>query len=168
MMKKVSITRNRGITIVELLVYMGLLSIFLILLINVLVGTLSFKLQSESTSALNQDMRYILGKLSYDLYNADSVESPLNFGDTSASLTLTSGGVSRLYTVDSEDLILTIGGVASKLNGTDTKVQSISFEKLGTTEGKPTVQIIITLESPIVLQGNRTETRTVQTTYGLR
>lgn len=54
---------KKGVTIVELLVYIGLLSIFMLVLLDVFTTILNAKLESESTSALNQDARYVYSKL---------------------------------------------------------------------------------------------------------
>jgi len=159
---------QKGTTIIELLIYLALLTIFLTVLLDIFVTTLNFKLQTESTSALNQDTRYILGKLSYDIYNADNVSVPANFGDTSLSLTLTTAGVPETFAVSGGNMVLTTGGTSMNLNGKDTNIQSVSFKRLGDSSGKPTFQINLTLVSQITTKGGTNNTQTVQTTVGLR
>lgn len=168
-MIKMSNKQKRGTTIVELLVYMGLLSIFLVLLVNILVTTLSFRLGTESSSALNQDTRFIMSRLSYDLYNADNLTLPVTPGDTSGSLVLTLDGVQKTYSVDGNgDLTETSGGVPSKLNSTGTRVTGLNFERIGVPGEAPTVKINLTLESRITLQGGVVESESIETTFGLR
>src|SRR5512146_26781 len=94
------LNKQKGTTIIELLIYLALLSIFLTVLLDVFVTTLDFKLSSESTSTLNQDTRYIFSKLSYDVYNADSFTIPNSF-----ELHTTRGGVATNYTLVSGDLL---------------------------------------------------------------
>lgn len=143
-------TRNiKGITIVELLIYISLLAIFMIVLLDVFVVILNAKLESESTSALNQDSRYILAKLSYDVANASTFSIP-------NSSTLILG--TKTYTLDGGNLTLN----SARLNGLDTKIDGISFVKVGNT-----VKTTFTIESLVILPGGA-RTQTVQTTLGIR
>lgn len=131
--------KNKGQTVVELLIYLALLSIFLTVLLDIFVTTLNFKLQAEAASALNQDSRYILGKISYDVYNSDSFTVP-----SQGELDITTAGITKKYLVNSGDL--TIDG--TKLNSLDTKVNNLIFTKIGTT-----VTVNFTLQSINVLPG---------------
>lgn len=156
-----------GFTIVELLIYMALMSIFLLVLLDIFTATLNSKLASESTSAISQDSRYILSKLSYDVNNADSITSP-SLGLTSASLQFTASGSTVTYALISGNLVKTVGGVSMNLNGADTQLDSISFKNIGSIGGKPTIQVIYTVRSKIIVQGGGTEAQTINTTVGTR
>ncbi|KKS95783.1 MAG: hypothetical protein UV71_C0003G0017 [Microgenomates group bacterium GW2011_GWC1_43_13] len=145
---------QKGVTIVELIVYIGLLSIFMLVLVDVFVTILNSKLDTESTSTLNQDARYIYSRLAYDIANADSA-SVLNPN----SLNLVSSGVSYNYVLDGSGNLL-LNDVT--INSLDTKVDSISFSKIGNT-----VKISYTIESLITLPSGN-QTRTIETTVGLR
>jgi prepilin-type N-terminal cleavage/methylation domain-containing protein len=157
---------KKGFTLVELLIYMALVSIFLLVLLDVFTTTLNSKLSSESTSAISYDSRYILSKLSYDVNNADSVISPA-LGATGTSLQLTSGGVTSIYAITGGNLVKTVGGVSMSLNGTNTQLDSISFKNLGNAGGKPTIQVVYTVRSKIVVWGG-TQTQVINTTVGTR
>jgi len=158
--------KNKGFTLVELLIYMALVSIFLLVLLDVFTTTLNSKLASESTSAISYDSRYILSKLSYDVNNADGVTSPA-LGITDTSLQLTSGGVTSTYALAGGKFAKTVGGVSMSLNGTDTQLDSISFKNLGNAGGKPTIQVVYIVRSKIVVWGG-TQAQTVNTTVGTR
>lgn len=145
--------KDKGVTVVELLVYLGLLGIFLVILLDVFTTTINFKLKSESTSALNMDSRYILSKLSYDIYNADSFTVPSN-----TQLNLVKSGVTSTYTISSGNLVLN----GTRLNSSDTSLDSVSFTKIG-----DTVKTSFTLRSQIEVKG-QTETLNVDTTLGIR
>ncbi len=141
--------RQKGVTIVELIVYIGLLSIFMLVLVDVFVTILNAKLESESTSTLNQDARYVYSKMAYDVANASSFTVP-------NPTTLVIGP--KTYTLSGGDLTLN----SIKLNGLDTKIDSINFTKIGNT-----VKTTFTIESLVKLQSG-VQTRTVDTTFGLR
>jgi len=157
---------HRGFTIVELLVYMALMGIFLVVLLDVFTTTLNSKLSSESTSALNQDSRYILSKLSYDINNADSITTPA-LGATGSTLQFVNTGVTYTYASNSGNFTRNDGTIMN-LNGVDTALDDLTFKNIGNADGKPTIQIMYTLRSKINLQGNRTQTQTINTTIGTR
>ncbi len=142
---------SRGFTIVELLIYMALLTIFLLVLLDIFTTTLNFKLQSEASSVLNQDARAILANFNYNIYNAGSATVPLT-----SQLSLDSGA--KIYQLSNGDLLLN----SVQLNSQDTKIDSINFTKIA-----KTIQISITLESLVQPEGGP-KTETVSTTMGLR
>jgi type II secretory pathway pseudopilin PulG len=158
--------RQMGVTLTELLVYMALLSIFLVVLLDIFTTTLKTKLSTESTSALNQDSRYIFAKLSSDIGNADSIITP-TLGATSGSLQLSSGGATNTYALSNGDLLLTSGGTSMKLNSLDTSLDNISFKNVGNVGGKPTIQVSFTVRSKVILAGV-SPTQSVAATVGLR
>lgn len=159
---------QKGITIVELIVYIGLLSIFMIVLLDVFVTILNSKLESESTSALNQDARYIYSKLSYEVGNADSVTLPSTLNPTGDTLAITTSGITHTYSLDgSGNLNLTTGGTTMKLNSNDTNLINLTFARLESAGAKPTIKVSYTVKSLITLPSGEAE-RTVDSTFGLR
>ena len=155
-----------GFTIVELLIYMSLMGIFLLVLLDIFTMTLNSKLASESTSTLNQDSRYILAKLSYDINNADSVTIPV-LGSTGSSLQLIKDGLTYTYASSSGNFTVNEGGVIMSMNGIDTSLDNLSFINIGNVGGEPTIQINYTLRSKIIVNG-QTATQTVDTAVGTR
>jgi type II secretory pathway pseudopilin PulG len=156
-----------GFTIVELLIYMGLMAIFITVLLGIFTAALKTKLATQSTSNISQDSRYILSKLSYDINNADSVTSPI-LGATNDSLQIVTSGSVSTYAINGGNLVKTADGVSANLNGMDTQLDSISFKNIGNPGGKPTIQVIYTVRSKIIIQGGGTETQTINTTIGTR
>lgn len=168
-----STSHQKGVTIVELLVYVGLLSIFMVVLLDVFTSILGAKLESQSTSSVSQDTRYILAKLNYDILNADSISAPAAFGISSNTLTLVSGGNYYEYSVDGSGSLNIkdySSGDTKKLNGGDSEITDISFTKLGNSavsNNKPTVKISFTVRS-LVQQPSGPEEETIDTTMGTR
>lgn len=162
----------KGVSIVELIIYIGLLSIFMLVLVDVFVTILNAKLESESTSVLNQDIRYIYSKIAHDVANADSMSLPANLGDTGNTLRVIRGGVTHTYKRDliSGDLILTASDepLPMKLNGDDTTfLTDPIFTRIGPPGEKPTVKVTFTIKSLIVVPSGD-QTQTIDTTFGLR
>ena len=159
---------QKGVTIIELMIYIALLSIFILVLVDVFVTILNAKLESESTSTLNQDARYIYSRLAYDVENADSMSLPVGVGVTGGTLQIAIGGVTNTYSLNAGNLNLTTStGTSMKLNGEDTTLTDLSFARLGPPDEKPTVKVSFTIKSLVILSSGD-QTRTIDTTFGLR
>lgn len=147
-----------GFSLVEILIYMALMGIFMTVLLDIFVTTLNIKLGSERTSSLNQDMRFVLQKISYEIANADSVTIPAT-GSASTTLRLTSPTGTKIFASSSGNLVLTASGATMNLNGPDTTLTEISFQNVSVSGLKPAVKFTFTLNSLIdVYGGNRSQT----------
>lgn len=157
-----------GFTMVELLVYMGIFSILLLVLMQLFGAILATHAESQATSGLSQDGNYILSRLSYDIRNATatsiSVTSP-------TQLQMTVNGVATTVSLSGNTLSEVVGGTSYALNSVNTNVGSVAFIKLGnaTAGSKPTVQILLTLKSTTLRPGSTTtQSETFETTTGTR
>lgn len=130
-MKKSRNTNQKGVTLVELLIYMGLLAILLVLLTDMMVSIMEIRTESEATTAVEQDGRFLLARIGYDIYRADAVTTPANSGDSTETLVLNTGGNSHTYSLNSSDLTLSTGGNSDKLNSSGSTVSNLSFLRLG-------------------------------------
>jgi type II secretory pathway component PulJ len=159
--------KKKGFTIVELLIYMTLLSGFLLLMTRIFSSTLDVQLESESQSAIQQDSRYILSRLTYDIQRATSVTTPATQGGSGATLAMVIGGVTNTYALSGTNLTLTNSNPADQLNSINTQVSGLLFKRIGNVGGKDTVQVQFTLTSSTKrIQG--ADVKSFQTTVGLR
>ena len=161
--------KPKGFTLVELLLYMGIFLILLVVFLQLFSSILDVQLESQSTSAVDSDGKYIIARLTYDIENASSIVTPSSNGLTRSSLEVWSNGVD-------EDFVLTGGnfqlvnvgtGQANNLNSADTLVSNVSFTRLGSTSGKSTITVTFTLTSTTHRTGGP-ETRNFTTTLGQR
>jgi len=88
---------QKGITIIEIILYLALLSIFMITLLDIFMGGLNLQFESEGTSAVQTDGQFIMARLMSDLKNADSVTTPALLGDSSGTLVFVSSGTTYTY-----------------------------------------------------------------------
>ena len=144
-------------TLIELLIYMGLFAVFITVLTNVFLSVLDSQLQSEATSAVQIDARYLLSRLVYDIHRASAVVTPAGNGQTSTSLGLTIGGSNSTYALSGN--FLDLG--PDQLNSYATVVSPFSVTRLGNASGKATLQISFTVS-------DQSETKNYQTTVDLR
>jgi len=142
---------NKGATLIELLIYFGILSILLVIVIDLMLQSGEFSLEAESRSSLQSDARFITNRLSFDIHQADSVTSPANLGDSSSTLTFTVGTDIHTYTLSGTNLeyqeTVGLNTETANLNSNRTIVNSLTFERLGNPGGKPTIKITLELET---------------------
>lgn len=138
---------QRGVTFVELLIVMGLLSFFLVILATIFTKTADIESQSQGYSATVSDGRFIMARLDYDIARASAISSPGSLGSTTANLTLTIGGTAYTYAVLGGNLQLTDGGGTANLNSDGTTVSNLTFLRLGNVSGKESIRYGFTLTS---------------------
>src|SRR3989344_2902498 len=90
---------RRGFTIIELLVYSGILVSFLYVMTNMFIAILDTQLESESNSAVVTDSRYLLSRLTYDIERADALLVPADLGAQADSLVLRIDGTDVTYAI---------------------------------------------------------------------
>jgi len=163
---------------IELLIYIGLLTLFLTVLTTLFVSIFKLQLTTQSTSSLTQDTRFIIARMGYDIENAKSISTPLSLGQTTNSLTFTdSNNNTFTYALVANNLTLNgpsiPNGTNTNINGADTSISNITFQRIGTqppapaTPPPPTIQVIFTINSNVI-EKNIPRSQDIQTTYGLR
>ncbi|HEV7454474.1 MAG TPA: prepilin-type N-terminal cleavage/methylation domain-containing protein [Candidatus Saccharimonadales bacterium] len=131
---------QRGVTLVELLVTMGLLSVFLVILLGIFTSSIDVMSSSQGYSAATGDSRLILTRLEYDIRRASATTAPAGLGDTAPSLTLTIGGATYRYSMSNGRLQLSIDGDSNYLTGDEATISGLNFQKLGTGGGKESIR----------------------------
>ncbi len=146
-------TRTRaGFTLVELLLYMGLLSIFLVTLTDLLVAILDVKGESSAVSPVEQDGRYIAARLAYDVYRFASTSNPVAVGASTNNLAITVSGTTTTYYYGLNGTNLQFGNskgvpATSTLNGSETAISGLSFQRIGSSAGNSGVTVQFTVTS---------------------
>lgn len=148
--------KRHGFTILELVLYLGLLGIFLVIMTNLFVASLDTQLESQDQSALQQNGRYLIQRFTYDLHRAHTISSP-NLGNqaTSLDLVINDNGVDKhfIYTLNNQNLMLTVNEQQWQLNSQDIVLADLNFHRLGNSDINPQakdgVQISFTLQSVV-------------------
>src|SRR3989344_4351467 len=97
---------SKGFTLIETIIYMALLAIFLLTLTDILVSVLDVQLESQATSAVDIDSRFINSRLSFDVLRTSAITTPANLGDVSNSLVMTIGGSQYTYSLFGGNMVL--------------------------------------------------------------
>ena len=161
------ILRQTGFTLVELLVVMGITSLFLVVITNMFVAIGNVRNETETSSRVSMDGRFILARLTYDIQHATSVTTPAALGGTGTTLAIVIGGVTHTFSVTGGNLQVVNNLGTTVLNGNETTVSGFSVQRLGNTGGKDTVKLTFTVTSVAQANGDQ-ETKTYVTTVGRR
>jgi hypothetical protein len=159
---------KKAFTIVEMLLYMGIISVFLIVLSNILISVLETQLQSNSSSSVDQGGQYLMVRLQYDVRRASSIVTPSVIGSSSGSLVLNIGGANYTYGVNNSILSVVTGVKSYTLSPYDVLISNFNITRLGNTGGKNSVQIGFTVTSGTVNTTQKSQIRNYQTTIDLR
>lgn len=161
---------NKGFTLVEILLYIGIFSILIVVLFQLLSSIFDVQLESQSTSSVVRDGRFILNRFSYDIGQAKTIISPISLGSQSASLQFSIGSTTYTYLLVNENLTLANSslGTTDELNSINTAVSNLNFLRLSDTNGdNDTVTISFILTSKIIKRGEAS-LQSFTTTMGTR
>ena len=158
---------QKGFTLVELLLATALMSGFLIVLTTIFGSALEMQSENQASSAVSQDGRYILARMSYDVQRASAVTTPASLGGSGSTLAVTISAVSNTYSINSGNLRLVNGSGTNNLNGSATTISALSVQRLGNVGGRDTIRLSFTVTSK-VLSAGATESQTFTTTVGRR
>lgn len=163
----VSSKKRNGFTLVELLIYMGLLTVLILIFTDIFTSIIDNQLSSRNTSNVADDGRYIYSRFIYDVGRAQAITQPSTYGSSSAALDLTIGGQNYSYSLINNNLVVTSPGGSYALNGYGSSISGLLFTKVGTTSAKSTVQINFTVKGVVTTRGIKDQ-QIFQTTAGLR
>ncbi|HUQ84939.1 MAG TPA: prepilin-type N-terminal cleavage/methylation domain-containing protein [Candidatus Limnocylindrales bacterium] len=159
----------KGFTLIELVMSMGILSILIGVMTTLFGQIIDTSLDSQSTSGIDQDGKFVIARLAYDMQRASEIVIPATpSATTSASLTIKINPIDYTYALDgSGNLQLTNDLGVNSLNSNATQVSDLSFQRLGVGNRTDTVQVKFRLTSKIK-QTKGIETKSFQTTLGLQ
>lgn len=167
--KKISVLSQKGVTIVELVLYMSILVVFLTILTSVFVSALDIQSESNSASGVEQDGNYIIARLGYDIHRAQSIVIPLSNGASGDNFQIVIGGVNYNYSVDANNnLILTNDFGINNLNNYGSSISGLFVTRLGNVgRVEDTLRINFTVTSREKRIAG-IETKNFQTNFSLR
>jgi prepilin-type N-terminal cleavage/methylation domain-containing protein len=160
--------QEKGFTLIEFLIYTGIFSILLTITLQMYASIFEVQVESQATSSVASDGKFIMGRFSYDMNRASSINSPTFLGSPSASLEITADSENLRYSLSNGNLILenTTLGTLDQLNTENSSVSDLSFIRLDGGD-KDTVQITFSLSSiPVMKRG--AEVKIYKTSAGLR
>jgi Tfp pilus assembly protein PilW len=167
-MKKDLPAGRHGFTFIEILIYMGLVSVFLVILTNMFITLLETQLETTGSSAVDQDGQYILARLNYDLHRAGNIITPSAAGETANTLSLNINGVTYTYSLSGQKMQLSDSVNTYLLNSYAADTTVFSVTRLGFDAGTPSAQISLSLQSEDISGTGSAQIRSYLTTVSLR
>lgn len=159
--------KQKGFTLIETVIYMGILLTLLLALTQIFNSSLDVQLESEGVSSIEQDGRFILSRLYYDVLASQSVTTPATLGAQTNTIKIIKNATTYTYTITGNDLTISDEITTDPLNSFDTTVSALTATRIGSPSGKPTLQIKFTLTGKAQRPGV-VETKSFQTTVGTR
>lgn len=156
-----------GVSLVELLIYMGLSFILLTVILGLLISIFETRTESDTTTSVEQNSRYLLNRLRYDIHRSQDMLIPANAGDTSDRLQVVIDGSIFTYRVIDATLYMIEGTDQIALTDVNTQVGGFGVSRYGNTGGAPSAQLVLSLSSGDT-EGSNTESQDYQFTFGLR
>src|SRR5690242_969296 len=80
---------KKGFTLVEFLVFMGLYSIIIVIMMQIFVSMIDVQLANKSSSSIDQEGDYLLARLAADMDVAQTINVPSDLGTPSTTLRIT-------------------------------------------------------------------------------
>lgn len=164
------INKHAGFTLVELLLYMGLLIILITILSQVFASIIDVQLESKSTSSVDLDSRFIITKLIYDMHTMqtnppanDHIATPSAPGEISPTLNFTVNSINYNYSLNNGNLQLVNDKGVNKLNSLDTTISALQFTRIGAGTSKDNIRVNFTITSKTKRNAGP-EARSYQTT----
>lgn len=161
---------NKGFTLVELLLYMGIFSILLTVTLQMFGSVFELQLESQATSSVDVDGKFIINRFNYDIARASSISLPVTLGASESALTIVVNSQSLTYSLSDGNINLNNAstGTTDQLNSTETTASNLSLTRIeGASGGKDLIQMSFILNSEVTQKKGK-EIRTFQTTGGLR
>lgn len=166
------ISRQKGFTLIELTLYVSLMSMFLLALVLFLTAIFEARERQHIMAEVEQQGIQIILALTSTINKADSIDVP-TLGQDVPSLTLTmyeSLENPTIFSLDGSTLIMSIGASsATPLHNDKVSITALAFRNITPPDTPGSVQIVVTLASR-PKPGGRTVfsyTKTFQTSLSL-
>ncbi|HRN69995.1 MAG TPA: hypothetical protein PLS49_02310 [Candidatus Woesebacteria bacterium] len=161
-------TINRhAFTLIELLLFMGLFTIILGVLTNLFSVIIDTQSEVQSTSAVENDSKFITTRMMYDIQRASTISVPASLGAQTSTLSLLIDGNIYQYSVNNGNLVVTTGTQSDMLNSSLTQISTISFQRLGNVGGKHAIRLHFIIEDRNETAAG-SERKEIETLIGLR
>lgn len=161
------IQRRKGFTLAELVIYMGILSLLLVIFVDMFAILINRQLETESNSSIQQDTSYLFSRLNYDFGKAKNIISPVVLGSTVSSLELQIGSTPYSYYLFDGNLVSSQSGIIVQLNSSETSISNLTFRRLGMGDKNDVIQVMCDIVSKVKKQSGN-EIYHFSTTFGIR
>lgn len=159
---------QNGFSLIELVIYMGVFSILVMVLSTVFAQIVGVQLESEATAAVDQDGRFLMSRLLYDMKSATAINTPASLGVSSPTMQILVNGITYTYSLNAGGNLQVVNNYGTNmLNSFDSQISGLTFTRIGSGGSNDTVRVNFTVTSRTrKMSGTGVESRSFQTTLG--
>nr|MBP7967316.1 type II secretion system protein [Candidatus Woesebacteria bacterium] len=117
--------RHSGFTLIELILFMGLFSVLMVVLMRIFTTIIEQQAEVESYSAVESDRLFISRRLDYDIARATAITVPASPGNQGSSLSLTIASQTYTYALQNGNLMLTSPTGTDRINQVGTTIPTV-------------------------------------------
>lgn len=161
------VTRFKGFTLIELIIYSGILVIVLTFTGEYLYSIGQARLNNAARVEVTQAAELIINRLKADFSNVTNISVPLNSNPTN-NLIISISEDNVVYSITNSTLFRTLNDINSELTSNQVNISNLEFRKITNPGGANTVQVKFTLTSLAQLSGGRNVQESFQTTFSER
>jgi prepilin-type N-terminal cleavage/methylation domain-containing protein len=149
------IPNQRGFTLLELILYIGILAIVMVVIVNIFVALSKGNGNVEARTDVDSNLRYALEKINQDVRAASSVTTPASAGATSSTLVMTVSGSTITYDVSSGQLRRQVNaGTPVTITPTTVTVAAPTFTRLHNTNTVLSVTVVTIVSDLTISRAN--------------
>lgn len=167
LMKYLQKQKKSGFGLIEIIIYMGLLSIVLLVVTNLLISTSYFSQEEAARLEIQKNGRFIMERIIRDLENCTQVITPADSNPTN-NLICSSDSGQITYQLTADRLTRTDSISTESATGNLVKIDAIAFNRIANLGGQVSIKMEITVNYIGQILGNRNIAQTFTTTYSLK
>ena len=162
--------KNKGFTVIELLLYLAIFSMLLVVMFQLFTAIIDVQLESSGSSSVDQDGLYILSRFTRDIQRANSITTPVA-SSSASTLAVVISGDTLTFAQASSNLTLSDAalGTSNQLNGEGTTISNLLFSRLASSQsaGLEAITISFRLTGKAKARSGQ-EVKDFKTTIGIR
>lgn len=149
MMKGYSRNKNKGFTLIELILYIGLTGLVLTSITGYFMNLLKTYTLTRNLISIANDQAIVFEKINTDIRYAENVDdATCIFDDDNGKLVVIKDGNSYEYYLESGAVVKSVNsGSAVPITSNDVSIVKLRFEKIDTVHGKEGVNMTILTEA---------------------
>lgn len=157
-----------GFTIIELLIYMAIVSVLLVVMTQILTSVLDIRVESGSDTVVDENTTFIFTRLQYDIHRASGIITPAAPGQSGSTMKLNIGGVTYTYALVGSQLQITSDLGTDMLSDSASSVSTFTVTRIGDGTSEDTLRINLSLSSVANTSGGVHQNRQLQTSVSIR
>lgn len=162
-----NITINqKGFTLIETIIYMGILVVILLIVTNLLIASSSFSQEETARLEIQKNGRFAIERIIRDLQASQAVNIP----DTSVPTNhlVISNPTQITYNISNNRLVRVDSTSTENVTDNQVKIDSLSFSRIENSGGRATIKMDLTVNYIGQVEGNRNISQKFSTTYSLK